>query len=199
MVNVLNAFVGTAPMEAGVLNRAPLGTQMPVTALETLDEAFQDNGAVGPDGLTVAPARTTTKHPMLGGGTFVTTQDSYTVEIRVRLMEDDNEAALATVFGDANVEVEEATDAHGVQRTIYYTDEPLPISSFVLNTVSGRKLKRYGIEMGQVLNVSEWQENHTSPTTREVTIEAYKSTKEEYKGAFVVEMRDDGQTTVPTP
>lgn len=193
MVNVLNAFVGTAPIDGGVLNRAPLGTSMPTAAAEELDPAFVDHGAVGPDGISVAPSRSTTKHPMMGGATFVTTQDSYSVEVKIRLMEDDNVNALEAVFGAANVEVTEATSDTGVLKKIYYTDEPLPIESFVLDAVSGDKLKRYGIEQGQVINVTEWQDKHDAPTTRELTIEAYKSTAENYKGAFVLEMRDDGK------
>lgn len=193
MVNVLNAFVGTPPMDGGVAKRAPLGTTMPTTAREDLETAFEDNGAVGPDGISVNPTRSNTKHPMMGGETFVVTQNEFSVEIKIRLMEDDNEVALRSTFGDAKVETTTATTDAGNLKTIYYSKDPLPISSWVFDAVSGEKLKRYGVEQGQVINITEWQDKHDAPTTRELTIEAYPSTIPDYKGSAVVEMRDDGQ------
>lgn len=196
-VNVLNAFVGTPPIDGGVFFRGPLGTALPEDALEALNVAFIDHGAVGEDGVTVAQTRDTTDVKMYGGDTFVSPQTNYDETVTITFLEDDNDAVLKTAFGDANVESTPATSSHGVQRTIYHTSAPLPISSFVIDSISGDKTKRYVIERGQVVNVGETKDVHNDVTRRTLTIKTYKPAKAELKGGNVVEYRDNGVTTGP--
>ena len=191
-VNVLNAFVGTPPIDGGVFYRAPQGTELPGDALEDLNVAFKDHGAVGEDGVTVAQTRDNTDIKMYGGKTFVTVQTNYDEQITITLLEDDNEAVLETAFGDANVETTVATATHGTQKTIYHTADPLPISSFVVDSQSGKKLKRYVVENGQVVNVAEIKDVHTNVTSRTITVKTYSPNSVELKGGNVVEYRDDG-------
>ncbi|MBM4509344.1 hypothetical protein GS982_02185 [Rhodococcus hoagii] len=194
-VNVLNAFVGTPPIDGGVLFRAPLGTELPEDALAALDAAFLDHGAVGEDGVTVAQTRDNTDIKMYGGETFVNVQTNYDETITITLLEDDNPAALKTAFGDANVEIVSATASHGVQKTIYHTSQPLPVSSFVVDSISGKKSKRYVVERGQVVNLAETKDVHNDVTRRTLTIKTYKPSKAELKGGNVVEYRDNGEVT----
>ncbi|MFF1531492.1 IPT/TIG domain-containing protein [Cellulomonas sp. NPDC058312] len=191
-MNVLNAFVGTPPIDGGVFYRAQIGTPGPSDALDELHANFKDHGAVGEDGVTVAQTRDNTDVKMYGGKTFVTVQTNYDEQITITLLEDDNEAVLKTAFGDANVEVTPATVSHGKQKTIYHTADPLPISSFVIDSQSGKKLKRYYVENGQVVNVAEIKDVHTNVTSRTLTIKTYSPTSVELKGGNVVEFRDDG-------
>lgn len=193
-VNVLNAFVGTPPIDGGVFYRAPIGTPGPSDAIEDLDPAFKDHGAVGEDGVTVAQTRDNTDIKMYGGKTFVTVQTNYDEQITITLLEDDLVAVLETSFGDANVEVTPATSEHGLQKTIYHTADPLPISSFVVDSQSGKKLKRYYVENGQVVNVAEIKDVHTDVTKRTLTVKTYSPTSLELRGGNVVEYRDDGAT-----
>ncbi|ASN72812.1 hypothetical protein 7S6_13 [uncultured Caudovirales phage] len=197
-VNVLNAYVGTPPIDGGVFFRAPLGTELPADALAELDPAFKDHGAVGEDGVTVAQTRDNTDIKMYGGKTFINVQTGYDEQVTITLMEDDNEAVLKTAFGDANVESTPATAAHGLQKTIYHTADPLPISSFVVDGISGKKTKRYVIENGQVVSVAEIKDVHNNVTSRTLTVKTYTPTSAELKGGNVVEYRDNGvKTTTP--
>lgn len=195
-VNVLNAFVGTPPIDGGVFFRAPVGTPLPTDALSALDSRFNDHGACGEDGITVAQTRDNTDIKMFGGKTFVNVQTNYDETITITLLEDDNEAVLKTSFGDANVIITEATTTSGTKKTIYHTADPLPISSFVIEAISGKKTKRYVIENGQVVSVAEIKDVHNNVTSRTLTIKTYAPTSVELQGGNVVEYRDDGTYAV---
>ena len=93
-VNALNAFVANPPIDGGVYFNAPLGTKLPKTAIEALDPAFKDHGAVAEDGFNVSPKRETTTEKMMGGGDFIDIQTSYTEEVEITFMEDDNENVI---------------------------------------------------------------------------------------------------------
>ena len=194
-VNVKNAYVGRPPIDGGVFFRAPLGTTLPTDALDTLEEAFEDHGAVGENGVAVNQTRSNTDIKMFGGEDFVTVQDNYTEEIVLSLLEDDNDAVIKTAFGDANVEKTEATETDGTKRVIYHTSDPLPISSFVVKSVYGEKTKTYVVERGQVVSVGETRDVHTDVTRKELTIKTYKPVATELRGGNVVEYRDDGTPT----
>ena len=192
VVNVNNAFVGSTKADKGVFFRAPAGTTLPTHALEALNAAFKDHGTVGPEGLTVAQTRDNTDIKMLGGGTFLGVQTNFDETMTIKLLEDDLVAVLETSYGDANVETTVATAEHGGQKTIYHTSDPLPISSFVVILLSGRKTKMYVVEHGQVINLAEVKDAHDNVTDRTLTIKTYASTSEELRGGNVVEYRDDG-------
>lgn len=201
-VKVTNAFIGTPPIDFGVFYRGPLGVKLPTSAREKLDPRLEDHGAVGEDGITVAQDRSTQDIKMYGGDVFVAVQDNYSETVTVTLLEDDNDAVIKTAFGDANVVKTEATDSDGTKRVIYHTSDPLPISSFVIRSMSGDKMKTYVIERGQVASVGETKDVHTDVTRKTLTIKAYKPESPELRGGNVVEYRDDGVTingTGPTP
>lgn len=187
-INVNNSFVGTPAMDGGVYFRAALGTKLPKSALEALDPAFEDHGAVGEDGFSVTPTRNNTDIRMMGGDVFRTIQSEYGVEIVLTLLEDDTEAVVKTTFGDSKT-TKKTTEDGGVERTVYYSSDPLPISTHVLKAVDGDKTNLYLVERGQVVSVGERRVAHSDVTRTELTIRAYKSTAEELQGANVVELR----------
>lgn len=189
-INVNNSFIGTPPLDGGVYFRAPLGTPLPKTVLEELNQAFEDHGAVGEDGFSVTPTRNNTDIRMMGGDVFRTVQSEYGVEAVLTLLEDDTEAVVKTTFGDSKTSTKKIKEG-GIERTVYYSSDPLPISSHVLKAVDGDKTNLYLIERGQVVSVGERRVAHSDVTRTELTIRAYKSTAQEFKGANVVERRYD--------
>lgn len=194
-INVKNAFIGTPPIDGGVLFRAPLGTPLPTHATEKLNDAFKDHGAVGEDGISVANERNSKDIKMYGGGTFIDVQESYDESITLTLLEDDNDAVLATVFGDHNIVKEDAGTDHGVRRTIYHTEQQLPLSAFVIKSIYGEKSKTYVVERGRVVTVSEIVDVHSDVTKKQITIKTFKPVSMNLKGGYVVELRDDGEAT----
>lgn len=191
-VNVMNAFVGRPPIDGGVFYRAPVGTTLPTDAGELPDVAFEDHGAVGPDGVNITQTRTSTDERMFGGGVFIDLQTEYDETVEIVLLEDDNDAVLKTAFGEANVVKTDATSSDGTKRVIYHSDEQLPISSFVARTAYGNKKKSYVIERGRVVNVVTTPDAHGAATKRTLTIKTFKPEAVELRGGNVVEYRDDG-------
>lgn len=193
-INVSNAFVGTPPIDGGVYFSADIGTELPADASASLDAEFlkNDHGAVGPDGFTVVPTRTSSTEKMFGGGDFIDLQTEYTEDVSIVLLEDDNDAVIISSFGGDNYTKTEATDEHGVKRTIFHTDRQLPIKSHVLKAVSGEKKKTYVIPRGRVTTVEKTADVHSASTKTTLNIKAFKSPIAEHKGAYVLEYRDDG-------
>ncbi|AGG66876.1 hypothetical protein [Corynebacterium callunae] len=191
-VNVMNAFVGRPPIEGGVFYAGPAGAALPTDATTLPGAEFEDHGAVGPDGINVTQNRSTSDERMFGGGVFVDLQTEFDETVEVVLMEDDNDAVLKSSFGDANVVKTAATDSSGTTRTIYHTDEQLPIRSFVIRTASGDKKKTYVIERGRVSTVVTTPDAHGASTKRTLTIKTFKPLNTALKGGHIVEYRNDG-------
>lgn len=197
-VNVANAFVGAPAIDGGVYFNAPLGTTLPASADAALDPAFKDHGAVGEDGFNVNPARESSTEKMFGGEDWVDLQTGYTETATLTLLEEDNEAVIASIFGEGNVESTPATAEDGKQTTIYHTSKRLPIQSHVLKAVSGEKKKVYVIERGRISTVEKSADVHSASTKYTVTITCFKGS-EDVNYAHVVEYRDDGTPTPVTP
>ncbi|OZF05249.1 hypothetical protein CH302_01090 [Rhodococcus sp. 15-2388-1-1a] len=199
MVNVGNSFVATPPIDGGVLHSADLGTLLPTKANTALAPAFlaNDHGAVGENGLGINKSRTTQKIRMFGGETFREVQTEYDESITVTLLEDDLEAVLVSVFGEANVEVDEVED-DGLHKRIYHTSETLPIKSWILDAIDGEKTKRYVVEKGQVTQTAEVTDVHSNVTNHQITITTYKSALGA-KGENVLELRHDASVTSGNP
>ncbi|WP_155295526.1 hypothetical protein [Rhodococcoides fascians] len=191
MVNVRNSFVATPPNDGGVLHSAPLGTEFPDTALDTLVKAFEDNdhGAVGDNGVGINKSRSTQKIRMLGGGTFREPQTEYDETVTITLLEDDNTAVLVDEFGADNIEITEDDDGT-VHKKIFHMPEQLPIQSWIVTLIDGKKTKRYLIELGQLTQTAELTDVHSDVTKHAWTITTYASTK--FGGAHIVELRADG-------
>ncbi|UZF57711.1 hypothetical protein LH935_06915 [Gordonia polyisoprenivorans] len=189
-VNVSNAFVAN-PIDIGVLFSAALGSTLPDDATTAIAAPFlaNDHGAVGEDGFSVSPSRSSKDIKMFGGGVFIDVQDEYTETAKIVLLEDDNDAVIKTTFGDANVTTTAATSSAGTKRTIYHTDDVLPIKSYVLQAKSGDKRKRFVIEKARVSEVAEIKSQHSDVTRMELTLKVFKNST----GKYVVEYRDDGK------
>lgn len=195
-VNVNNAFVGTPPIDGGVYFNGPIDSELPteakVSASVLEDSGLNDHGAVGPDGFTVTPTRTSSTEKMFGGGDFIDLQTEYTQDVSIVLLEDDNDAVIETSFGAGNYEKTVGAGDAGTQRTIYHTDQQLPIKSHVLKAVYGEKSKTYVIPRGRVTTIEKSPDVHSASTKTTINIKAFKSPDPEHQGAYVIEYRDDG-------
>lgn len=189
-VNVSNAFVAN-PIDTGVLFSAPVGSTLPTDASTTIASPFlaNDHGAVGEDGFSVSPTRSSKDIKMFGGGLFIDVQDEYTETVKIVLLEEDNDAVIKSTFGDANVTTTAATSTKGTLRTIYHTDDVLPIKAWVVQAKSGDKRKRFVIEKARVSEVAEIKNVHNDTTRSELTLKVFKGTN----GKYVTEYRDDGK------
>lgn len=189
-VNVKNAFIAK-PMDAGTaFSYVPGAFPAPTDATTALDAGIldTDHGAVDENGFSVAPTRNSAKIPMFGGGTFISTQTEYEEQVKITFLEDDNINVLKSVFGEANVVVESAG-----KKTIYHTDDELPLMTWVIQAEYGKKSKRYFVEFARVVEVAEAKSDHKAPTQWELTLDVFQGST----GKYVIEYREDESLATP--
>lgn len=171
MADSTNIWASTRHADAGTFYRAPLGTTLPTDATAALDQAFEDHGWLGEEGITNALTRDTTKHKSFGGDTVKVTQDNYEETIQVTLLES-NPTVLETVFGADNVTVDDS----GGHRTVRVDHESamLPRSSFVVRVIDGQKTRLIVVEEGQVTSVDDIVHVHTDLLAYTITVDVFK-------------------------
>jgi len=153
--------------------RGALGTPLPTDALDVLNSNLEGHGWMGEEGFRINVTRETTKHRAFSGRNVHTTQDSYDSTVTVTFMEN-SPNVLATVFGDANVEVD-FTDGHR-KMAVRYEEDKLPRSSFVIRAVEGEKTFMWVIPEGEIVSVEEFQVVHSAPIMYTVEIDTFKPT-----------------------
>lgn len=166
MGNVSN-ITSSNPGSDGVFYRAPLGTRLPVDAVEDLDPAFVDQGIVGEEGVKQAITRDTEDVKDYGGTPVYTLQTEYGEEVVLTVYESTNVPTLRTVFGDDNV-IKTATGF-----TVLHNKARLPRSSMVWEHLIDQGVKRQVAEHAQVISVGEIQNVHTDIVKYELTIKLY--------------------------
>lgn len=171
MADSKNVYVPAPPEGgAGVFFRAKLGTTLPTDAIAELDPAFNDLGYAGDSGFVNSPNRETSKIKAFGGATVANPQSDYSETLQVVLLEEGNPEVLKTTFGDDNVTVV------GGKTTVLHNKSILPRSAYVVDTISGNRIKRQVVPEGQVITVGEITQVSTDVIRYTLTIEAYEDT-----------------------
>lgn len=135
----------------GAIFAAELGTKLPISAIDKLDEAFKSLGYVSEDGLSNADERESDNLKAWGGDTVLTLhtgrEDSYTYT----LIEATNPEVLKHVYGKENVE---GTLEKGI--TIKANSKPMESHAIVIDMIlKGGILKRIVIPNGTVTEIGE--------------------------------------------
>lgn len=100
------------PKKGGCAYRAPLGTKLPISAREELNEAFRSLGYFSEDGLTNANSPTTDKIKAWGGDTVLNFQTEKSDTFKFNMIEAMNTDVLKSVYGDGNVTGDLTTGIH---------------------------------------------------------------------------------------
>lgn len=190
MGNVKNAFVAQS-IDGGVYFRAPLGTDMPTDSTTALAVAFKDQGTCAEDGLSVGITRTSKTIKDFDGGDYIDIQEEYNGTFKIKLLDVDLIDAKKTAFGDAKVTTSSATATHGVTYHVSHNADQLPLSAHVFQVKSGKKTKRYAIDIGRVSELAEIKDVHNDATAYELTIKSFRNAA----GNYVEEYGDDGEKT----
>lgn len=165
----VNNVYAAMPKVTGTLFYAPLGTPLPTTPTEELDEAFIECGFIGEDGFTEDNTRDTTKKKAFGGTTVKTLQSEYTATIAFTFLESLNADVLRAVYGEDNVEVDDGVI------TVRKNKKMLPHMVWVIDTEDNDTDRRWLVGDGQITETGSVNIVHTDTIEYPVTIEAYES------------------------
>lgn len=102
-MNVSTNVSAGKPNPAGAIYAAPIGTILPTSTSEALDEAFKPLGYCSEDGLTNSTNLETEEIKAWGGDTVLTIQTSKDDTFKFTLIETLNEDVLRFVYGSDNV------------------------------------------------------------------------------------------------
>lgn len=167
MANVSNVTAGK-PKIGGAIFRAPVGTTLPTSTADTLDNGFIQLGYVSEDGLTNSNSIESAEIKAWGGETVLNPQISKTDTFAFKLIEALDVNVLKAIYNDSNVTV--ANDEITVKANAAEAVE----ASWVIDMIMrGSKAKRIVIPSAKVTELGDIVYNDTDPVGYEVTVTAY--------------------------
>lgn len=167
MQTVTNVTTGK-PVIGGAIYRAPLGTPLPTSASEALNEAFKALGYISEDGLTNDGSRETEDIKAWGGDKVLSTQTEKNDTFGATFIEALNVEVLKMVYGDSNVTGDLET---GI--VVRANSQELPASSYVIDQIMREgALHRIVIGNGKISELGEITYNDSDPVGYETTITA---------------------------
>jgi len=162
-----NIWAATIPADGAAVYAAPLGTTLPTSATDSLDNAFVDLGWVSEDGVTNSISRETTKHRAWGGEVVKVPQDNSPETLTLTLLESSAEV-LGVVYGHDNV------TENGDTITVEHSRLMMERQSFVVDFIDGDKAGRIVVREGQVTEVGDVVYVHRDLTRYEITVDVFK-------------------------
>lgn len=168
-MNTVENVSASKPAVGGAVWRAPLGTELPTTADETLDEAFKSLGYISDEGLKHNINRSTSDTKAWGGDLVISSETDKSDEYKFACIEALNAEVLKMVNGNENVE---GTIADGM--TVKSNSKELEEAAYVIDRIlRGNVVARTVISRAKVSNIEEITENDTDPIGYSVTLKAY--------------------------
>lgn len=179
----------------GAILHAPIGTTLPTLssitkAAVTIDQAFTGNEYVSEDGLTLAPAVSTSDIKDWSGATVRKVLESFDGTLSWTMIST-NAGAMGVAFGASHVTTSAATATHGAQ-TRTELGAHLPDSqSWVFLMKDGDARIVIVVPNGQVTEVGEVTFASNSAVGWQVTLSTYPDAD----GECIYIMTDDGVVT----
>lgn len=138
------------PKITGAVFRAPLGTNLPSTATETLNSAFKELGYVSDAGVVNSNSPSNTAIKAWGGETVLDVQTDKPDTFKMAFIEATNEEVLKMVYGDGNVS---GSIASGL--TIKANSEEQDEQCLVIDMVLKNAIKRIVLPAAKVTAVGD--------------------------------------------
>jgi hypothetical protein len=166
MTTATNVSAGK-PKVGGAIFAAPVGTPLPVSATEELNEAFKSLGYCSDDGVTNSTALETEKIKAWGGDTVLIINKSKDDTFKYKLIEAKSKEVLAYVYGDDNVS---GTLETGLKVKVNSSD--VPERSIVIDMIlRGDTLKRIVIPSCKISAVADIEYGDDNAIGYETTVD----------------------------
>lgn len=163
-------YVSTGkPNISGAVFRAPLGTTLPTSATEALDEAFVCLGYVSEDGLENSNEMDVSAVKAWGGMIVYRSLNELTDNFILTLIESENEDVLKAVYGDANV----IPQANGEILIKVKAEDPQEAVWVFDLALRNNKAKRIVIEDGAITSRESITYNDSDAIGYGITVSAY--------------------------
>lgn len=154
-LDVSKVLVGAPDQKTtGAVLDAPLGTKLPTSATEELDNAFTSSGYVSEDGLALKTDRSTNDIKEWSGSVVKKLLDSFDGTITWSEMQMSYEA-LCHAFGTSAVTKTTATTEHGEQVTLAINSAMPEARSWAFRMKDGNARILIVVPNGQVTSVDE--------------------------------------------
>lgn len=150
MANTQNVSYGK-PKIAGAISSAPLGTALPLNAIDPLDAAFKNLGYVSEDGLVNENTPESDVIKAWGGDTVLVIQTSKEDTFAYTLIEATNIDVLKEVYGQSNVTGDLATGIV-IKANALPTEEHVLVIDMILK---GGILKRIVVPQANLKELGE--------------------------------------------
>lgn len=155
------------PKVAGAVFRAPIGTAIPTTADETLDNAFINLGYVSEDGVTNSNSAETENITEWGGQVVLVVATEKPDTFQLKLINTLDANVAKAIYGDSNVTA--TTDGF----TITANANPVEDAIYVIDMVmTGGALKRIVIPVAQIGELGDIVYKRDEAAGYEVTLNA---------------------------
>lgn len=165
MNNASNVSAGK-PKITGAIYAAPLGTLLPETPTEELDEAFRGLGYCSDEGMTNGTNLETTDIKAWGGETVLIIQTSKDDTFHFVLLEVKNVDVLKFVYGNTNV----SGDLQNGIKIMVNNKDVDQVSLVIDMILSGNTLKRIVIPTMSLSEIGDIEYNDQNPIGYDTTV-----------------------------
>lgn len=163
------AYVNVGKPDTGVSGgvcSAPIGTDLPENALDTLDPAFVNYGFISEDGLTETNEKSSDKIKAWGGRIVKNLQTDSSASFSFSFIESSNADVLKAICGEDNVTVS------GSSITAKFDLEQLPSRVWNFDVRDGDKRVRVSVPNGQITELGDVTYGDEDVIAYEVTVDA---------------------------
>lgn len=186
-VKTSNIFTGGPDYVTGTVNRAPLGTAVPLTPSEVLNPAFKSSGYVADTGIAITPTRSTVQIKDLSGRTVREILNDFMGVITWSNLET-NAESIGVYLGDNNVTVTPATATTGTVVSAAMAADDLPHQVWVFSIKDGERKLRVVVPDGQIIKQDKLDIKHASAIVWGVELNTYPDAN----GKYIYILTDDG-------